>query len=241
MEKRLNVALIIPAYNEAARIPAVLSALEDSRDLWHELLVVDDGSTDGSASVARGMGARVHELHRNRGKGAAMWAGAQATDAEVLCFLDADLRGLTRAHVEALLQPVLRGEAEMTVGLFRGGRGSTDLSHRVAPWVSGQRAILRRSFLQVPQIAASRQGVEALLTRAARTLRWRVVDVPWAGVTHAMKEEKLGPLRGFLARLRMYGEITAGLLQRRPVPKPGRTRAAAQRAAAALGNEGRSE
>ena len=87
----------------------------------------------------------------------------------------------------------------MAVGLFRGGRGSTDLSHRITPWVSGQRALRRTDLISLPRMAEV-ATVQALLTRTARARGWRVQYVRWAGVTHAMKEEKLGPVRGHRER-----------------------------------------
>lgn len=202
-----RIAILIPAFNEATRIAAVLEVVSGSsadRQVW----VIDDGSTDDTASVARRFpGVQVLRTEENQGKGAAMWAGVAATDAELLVFLDADLRGLRPEHVDALVEPVMTGTAEMTIGLFRGGRGSTDFSHIIAPWVSGQRAIRRDAFLSLDAARASRQGIELLLTRAAREQGWRVINVPWQGVTHAMKEEKLGLVRGHLARWKMYGEI----------------------------------
>lgn len=202
-----RTAILIPAFNEAIRLPAVLEVVAGRAPAW-EVWVIDDGSTDETATVARGFaGVRVLRLDENQGKGAAMWAGVATTEAEFLVFLDADLRGLTPEHVDALVRPVASGAAEMTLGLFRGGRGSTDFSHVIAPWVSGQRAIRRDAFLTLDSARASRQGIELLLTRTAREQGWRVVNVPWHGVTHAMKEEKLGLIRGHLARWKMYREI----------------------------------
>jgi glycosyltransferase involved in cell wall biosynthesis len=208
----LKVAIIIPAYNEGPRLGAVLHALQSPSSSW-DLIVVNDGSTDETAAVARRFeGVTVLNLPRNRGKGAAMWAGAMATDADALLFLDADLRGLKQEHVRALLDPVLAGEAEMTVGLFRGGRSRTDFSHIITPWVSGQRAMPRWAFLSLPRVGEVHQGVEAVLTRAAQARKWRVRYIPWPGVTHAMKEEKLGVFLGLRARLKMYWEVLRGLV-----------------------------
>lgn len=224
----MNVAIIIPAFNEEARLPAVLDALHRDKALWDELIVVDDGSTDGTPTAGAER-ATVISLPENRGKGAAMRAGALAASCEVLCFLDADLRGLEPEHLAQLAEPVLRGEAEMTIGLFTGGRGFTDLSHKVAPWVSGQRAIRRSLFLALSGVEETRQGVEALLTRGARQGGWRVREVAWRGVTHAMKEEKLGVARGAWSRLRMYAEIlhelVAGAGSRLTREEPARRRA----------------
>ena len=207
----LSTTIIIPAYNEAPRLAAVLGPLVTGAPSW-DVILVNDGSSDATSEVARAFpGVLTVDLPVNRGKGAALWAGASRSTADVLMFLDADLRGLEGRHVEDLLQPVRSGQAEMTVGIFSGGREATDFSHRVTPWVSGQRAILRRTFLAARGVPEARHGIEALLTRAARAEGWRVRRVPWAGVTHAMQEEKLGFLRGTGARLRMYGEIFRGL------------------------------
>lgn len=231
----MRIAVIIPAYNEGNRLPAVLEAATRLPAGW-ELLVVDDGSQDHTAEVVRSY-PRVEllRLAENQGKGAAMCAGAARTEADVLVFLDADLRGLTPRHVLELAEPVLTGEAEMSIGLFRGGRGSTDFSHWISPWVSGQRAIPRELFLSLETARASRQGIELLLTRAAREQGWRVRCVSWRGVTHAMKEEKLGLIPGHLARWKMYGEIVKAWIAelRRPAPgprvRPGKTPLAAPR------------
>jgi len=212
----LKTAIIIPAYNEASRLGRVLEALDGGR--W-DVLVVNDGSTDDTAAIARGFPrVRLLNLAANAGKGAALWAGAQATRAELLVFLDADLRGLQPEHVDRLLAPLAHPHVEMSVGVFRGGRGQTDFSHWLTPWVSGQRAVRRSTLLSVDRVPEARMGVEALLTRTAEARGWGVRYVPLAGVSHVMKEEKLGPLAGLRARWRMYGEMWQAW--RGPCPPP---------------------
>jgi hypothetical protein len=202
---------VVPAYNEAARIGEVLRALLDSPELA-EIVVVNDGSQDGTGAVARQFRAvRALELPVNRGKGAAMRFGALATEADVLLFLDADLIGLRPQHVTDLLQPVLCRDAEMTVGVFRGGRLATDLSHFLVSYISGQRALPRELFLRIPSITASRSGVETAITKYVKRQGLRVRNVAMHGVTHPMKEEKLGTLPGVKARLKMYWEIGKSL------------------------------
>lgn len=73
----LSVTCIIPAWNEAVRLPAVLAAVVD-HPFVSEVLVVDDGSTDGTAEVARAGGARVLTMVPNGGKSAAVAAGLRA-------------------------------------------------------------------------------------------------------------------------------------------------------------------
>jgi polyisoprenyl-phosphate glycosyltransferase len=210
-EPDLRIAAVVPAYNEEARIGPVLRALLAAPELA-EIVVVNDGSRDGTSAVARQFpDVRALDLPENRGKGAAMRSGALATEAELILFLDADLIGLRPEHVSDLLRPVLAQEAEMTVGVFRGGRPATDLSHFLVSYISGQRALARELFLAIPSITTARSGVETAITRHVKRCGLRVRKVAMQGVTHPMKEEKLGTLPGFKARLKMYWEIGKSL------------------------------
>ncbi|UCH34934.1 MAG: glycosyltransferase family 2 protein [Armatimonadota bacterium] len=203
----IKVSAIIPSYNEERQIGTVLSVVREA-DVLDEILVVDDGSTDRTLEMLPiGNGVRALRLPHNRGKGGAMWAGAESTDADILVFLDADLVGLRPEHLRIMLEPVASGEADMSVGVFRHGRYWTDLAQKLAPYISGQRAIRREMFLSVPEVRAARSGVEVALTHFARVNSWRVTWVTLAGITHVMKEEKMGALRGVRARLGMYREI----------------------------------
>ena len=99
-----RVTVVVPAYNEARRLPALLDVLEGRGAAIFaaaglelaELIVVDDGSTDGTAAVARerqprGLAFRVIELGRNRGKGAAVRAGMLAAAEPLALLADADM------------------------------------------------------------------------------------------------------------------------------------------------------
>jgi glycosyltransferase involved in cell wall biosynthesis len=208
----MKVAAIVPALNEEERIGSVLETLVPLEPL-HEIIVVNDGSRDRTSEIARSFPqVTTIDFPENQGKGAAMRAGAQQADADLLLFLDADLLGLKEPHVRDLLNPVLRGEADMTVGVFRGGRLATDLSHFLVSYISGQRAIRRELFLSIPGVAQSRSGVETVITRYVKARGLRVRNIAMKGVTHPMKEEKIGLLPGSRARLRMYYEIVRSLL-----------------------------
>lgn len=200
------VAAVVPACNEEKRIGAVLDVLLRSRSI-SEVIVADDGSQDRTAEVAKNAGARVITLPENRGKGAALKAGSLATSAPILLFIDADLVGLKEEHIEALLAPVQRGEADMSLGIFVGGRRATDWALRWAPQLSGQRALVRRIIETLPDSERARYGIEVALNRHARRLGMRLVRVPLRQLAQVMKEEKIGLWRGVWARLRMYWEI----------------------------------
>lgn len=208
----MKVAAIVPAYNEAHRIAAVLSVLTQMPAV-DQVVAVCDGSTDGTPEAAAAVsGIDLVKLETNRGKGGAMCAGAERTDADILVFLDADLIGLRAEHVEQILAPVLSGEAPMSVGVFRGGRFLTDIAQVFVPCISGQRAMRRELFLEVPHLDGVRSGVEMAITRYVQSQKLPVKTVVLSGVTHPMKEEKLGPWRGFVARTRMYWEIARFLM-----------------------------
>lgn len=200
-----RVAVIIPAYNEAETIGQVLCVVLNLPEI-QQVVVVSDGSTDHTAEAARRMGATVIESPINLGKGGAMRLGWERADADVILFLDADLVGLTARHIEALLNPVLNGACEATVGVFEGGRVSTDLAQALAPFLSGQRAV-RRYLLNQVETEETGFGVELAINRALRRAGVNVQEVVLQDLSQVMKEEKLGLAKGLAARMKMYWEI----------------------------------
>ncbi|QGG48212.1 glycosyltransferase family 2 protein [Heliorestis convoluta] len=203
----MSVSVIIPAYNEEPRIAEVVEVVMTS-PYHRDVIVVSDGSTDSTAVVAKQAGASVVELPTNIGKGGAMKVGVQEAKYEILLFLDADLMGLKREHLQSLVEPLLKGNVEMTVGVFERGRLATDLGQLITPYLSGQRAVLKSIFLNVSELEASRYGVEAALTQHfRRSQSLRKIEVLLPDLTHMMKEEKLGLLKGFKERMKMYWEI----------------------------------
>jgi polyisoprenyl-phosphate glycosyltransferase len=215
----VTVCAVIPAYNEAGRITRVLTTLAAAPSVGR-ILVIDDGSTDGTADAVRAHPAAASGRLRvvtqpNGGKGAAMRHGAeQAGGADVLLFFDADLLGLTVEHVESLLAPVLAQTHPMALGVFRGGNFWTTLAQRLAPNISGQRAIQRELFLSIPGVAEARYGVELAITGFVMDKGLPVARVVLKDVSHPPKERKLGLVRGVASRARMYRQMMPFLLRR---------------------------
>ncbi|MCE5323001.1 glycosyltransferase family 2 protein [bacterium] len=208
----MKVAAVVPAYNEKDRISVVLEAIKSAQSV-DEILVVSDGSTDGTYElVSSDPCVRVMHLDANRGKGGAMRAGALGTDADVILFLDADLVGMDGEKVDAIIQPVADGQTDMAIGIFSGGRGATDLAQFLTPYISGQRAMRRDVFLDIPGLDGVRSGVETAITKYFHSRNLKVSRVSLTGCTHHMKEEKLGFIRGFSARMKMYYDIAKILL-----------------------------
>jgi glycosyltransferase involved in cell wall biosynthesis len=84
-----QVSVVIPAMNEAHAIARVVTELRDAAT-WHEIIVVDDGSTDGTARAAAAAGARVVEHPYNKGNGAAVKSGIRTATGEFLLVIDGD-------------------------------------------------------------------------------------------------------------------------------------------------------
>jgi glycosyltransferase involved in cell wall biosynthesis len=90
MTSPLRISAVIPCYNGAKFLPdAIHSVLTQTRPV-HEVIVVDDGSSDGSAAIAREMGAKCIQLPGNSGPSAARNRGIREADGDVIAFLDAD-------------------------------------------------------------------------------------------------------------------------------------------------------
>lgn len=206
----MKATAVIPAYNEEERIGKVLEAVKKS-ELVDGIIVVDDGSTDRTAEVAEKMGVTVIKNDENMGKGGALCRGFKNCDSEVILFLDADLVGLQPDQVDALVRPVKNGECEMTLGIFSNGRLSTDLAQKVAPFLSGQRAIKREVLENISGLEISRYGVEVALTRYVQKNNVNIKEVLLKDVSHVMKEEKLGLIKGFAERIKMYWDIVKAL------------------------------
>ena len=209
-----KVGIVIPAWNEERDIPMVLDTVGPV-DWLSQVVVVDDGSSDQTLSAARDCASKypnmiVEHLPDNQGKGAAMLAGMQIMNPEIdtVIFLDADLIGLSGKHLSKLYQPVRDQQCEMSVAIFKEGYWRTDWSQRFAPNLNGQRCLPRQAAEQaLGPLAESGYGVEIGLTLYARRNKWRIQYVSWEGMTHDMKEKKLGWREGYKVRGMMYQQI----------------------------------
>ena len=194
------VAVVIPAYNEADRVGATVAAARALPGVV-VVVVVDDGSRDATAAVAREAGARTLRYARNHGKAMAMKVGAREV-AELdrrrpvdggprhLLFLDADLEA-TAGCAGPLIGPVAAGQADMTIAVFasrvkRGGHGfvvrlAGSGIRRAVGWapaqpLNGQRCLTRAAFDAARPLARG-FGVETAMTIDLARKGMRIVEV----------------------------------------------------------------
>jgi glycosyltransferase involved in cell wall biosynthesis len=191
----------------------------------YEPLVVDNGSRDGSADVARGLGARVID-EPQRGFGAACWAGLGAARTELVCFMDCD-GSLDPAQLPAVCDPVAAGRLELCLGVRRAQPGAwpahARLANRAIAWRLRARAGVAVSDLG-PMRCASRDGLLALGLRdrgfgwplemvlAAAAAGWRVgeVEVDY-GRRVGGRSKVSGSALGSLRAVRDMSAVLAGL------------------------------
>ena len=202
----MDIALIIPAYNEAETIEEVINTAKNT-NLFSEIVVVSDGSTDDTVQCAKRCGVETIALADNQGKGAAMAVGVENTTSEIVLFLDGDLVNLRAIHIKKLLEPIINNQVDMTCGIFNQGRDHTDFAQKITPWLTGQRALRRKQIENCTDLGQSKFGAELSLTKVAIEEELTVKKIELEGLTHKTKEEKIGLLKGFIARMKMYWEV----------------------------------
>ena len=202
-----RISCIICAFNEAPRIAAVLDVVS-VHPLLDEVIVVDDGSTDGTAEVvSRYPAVRLISCAVNRGKSFAMATGIATAQCDLLMLLDADLTGLAVEHITALAAPVLSGGADVSMSL----RKNSLLLFRVIglDFVSGERVISRKllSEAQAEMHRLPRFGIEIFMNRRIIARRLSIAVTHWPRVAQARKTQKLGLWRGIRAEWRMIVDL----------------------------------
>jgi glycosyltransferase involved in cell wall biosynthesis len=179
--------VVLPVLNEAEALPAVLASLP----LGYHPIVVDNGSDDGSAVIARALGVRVVDAPR-RGFGEACWVGLQAATDDVVCFMDCD-GSLDGAELPSVTRPVVEGVADLVLGARRPIAGSWPLHARLANRalaaglrrrtrvtvtdLGPMRAARRRSLLDLG-LTDRRFGWPLEMVLRASAAGWRICEVP---------------------------------------------------------------
>ena len=203
----MAIDVVIPARNEAPTVAAVVSAALGCR-YTREVVVVDDGSTDGTGELGQGAGSTV--VRREAGaeggsKAQAMELGVAATDAEGILFCDADCVGLTAAHLDDVCRPFVEGRAAMSVGSFDYGL-LNPLVLRLPP-TSGERVVPRWVWDAVRPEKRAGYSIEIMINEVIAEGRLPTTVRIMPGVTHRTKRDKLGLRRGYRETWRMFWHL----------------------------------
>lgn len=202
----VTVDVILPCLNEASALPWVLERMPNG----FRPIVVDNGSTDGSADVARSLGATV-VTESARGFGAAAHAGLLAATSDLVCFCDCDA-SLNPQQLPLLTAPLLDRRADLVLGRRRTEqRDAWPLPARVANWELARR-VRRRTGLKVrdlgPMRAAGREALLGLnladrrfgypleMVMNAAAAGWRVAEVEVDYLPRIGKSKVTGTVRG---------------------------------------------
>ncbi len=231
-ENGVIVDVVFPCLDERGALPWVLSRLPPG----YRAIVVDNGSTDGSAAVAAALGASV-VIEVVRGFGSAAHAGVLAATADYVAFCDCD-GSMDPAALPQLLAPVLAGTADLVLGRRRPERRSWPVHARFANLVlawqlrrlTGERVsdlgpmrVARRTDLLSLELLDRRSGYPLEMFLKASQRNWRIRELPITYSSRTGRSKVTGTLRGTVTAVRdMSAQLKAArsLAAAAPVQSP---------------------
>ncbi len=194
----MKLSVIIPVYDEEETVGEVLARVL-ALDVDKEIIVVDDGSTDGTGEVLAQAAAEnpetvsVIKMEMNRGKGTAVRAGIAAAAGDVIAIQDADME-YAPEEILPLLEPIVRGETDVVYGSrFLGARGGNILHYlgnRVLTFITnvlyGTKLtdmetcykIVRADALKTLPLSANRFDIEPEITARLARAGYRILEMP---------------------------------------------------------------
>jgi glycosyltransferase involved in cell wall biosynthesis len=195
----MRLSIIVPVYNERKTIEEIIRRVQAvDLDLEKEIIVVDDGSTDGTREALQSLGLaelRVVVHEKNKGKGAALRSGFDRAEGDIILIQDADLEYDPREYPK-LLEPILDGRAEVVYGSrflggphrvlyfwhYVGNRFLTTFSNMLSNLnltdMETCYKVFRRDVLQKIELKSPRFGFEPEITVKLAKLHCRIYEVP---------------------------------------------------------------
>jgi dolichol-phosphate mannosyltransferase len=217
-----SVSIIVPTRNEAENVAVLVSHIVASAVPFHEILFVDDDSTDGTRDVIRSLSGNhpirlIEQDQTEPGLASAIMSGAKAAEGELLLFMDADLSHPPE-RINDLLAPLLAGTADMVIGsryvtggstpgwpfwrrmLSRAGAALAYPLTGVHDSMSGFFAIARSRLLEVAPPAIGFKIAFETIVRAGSTLRVREIPVEFRDRARGQSKMSFGIALRFFSR-----------------------------------------
>ncbi|MDH4364335.1 MAG: glycosyltransferase family 2 protein [Acidimicrobiia bacterium] len=220
------IDVVLPSLNEAAALPALLDAFPRG----FRGIVVDNGSTDGTADVASAHGAVVVSEAR-RGFGAACWKGLETAESDLVCFMDAD-GSFDPLELPALVAPLLDGRARLVLGARQAERGAWPFHARLANRALafelrrrsrvalrdlGPMRAARRADLLGLGIGDRRSGWPLEMVLRAAAAGWPIQEIPVSYRPRVGRSKVTGTVRG---TVQAVGDMSR-ILRTMPTGAPG--------------------
>jgi len=198
----VTVNALVPAFNEEQTVADVVEVL---RRVGLTVLVVDDGSTDATASRAAMAGATVLRMGHNAGKAEAMAAGLRILQGDPVAMFDADLVGLRPDHVRAMLEASALGY-DMVCGLRDYGLLGNPLQ-TVGPLITGERIVRRWIFKAMPADCWRGYAIETAMNHACSRGGGKTAMLLLDGLTIRTKLDKGGWIKGIKGQWNMFSRL----------------------------------
>jgi glycosyltransferase involved in cell wall biosynthesis len=214
-----TIDVILPCLNEAGALPALLARMPAG----YRPIVADNGSTDGSALIARAHGATVVDVPQ-RGFGAAVHAGLLAATSDIVCVMDAD-GSFDPADLPTVTAPVIAGDVDLMLGRRAPTeRGAWPLHARIANMVLalelrrragvplhdlGPMRAFRRADMLALDLKDRRFGYPLEMVMRAASAGWRIVEAPVAYYPRTGKSKVTGTVGGTVKAVRDMRRVLA--------------------------------
>ncbi len=215
-----RVSAILPAYNEEARIAAVLEVLTTYPG-FKEVIVIDDGSTDQTEEIAKRYPIRYLRNNTNKGQGYSMERGVNIAKGDIIFFSDADIIGLNHKVLDEIIQPVINKKVEMMIGMINRRIYFLKFVLAFIPLLGGERALTRKLWFRIPHHFKNRFKIEAALNFYAKYYGRGFGFKVFPGLVQIIKEKKYGIGEGFKRRISMWKDIIAAQARLELVDIPG--------------------
>jgi len=194
----MKVTAVVPVYNEEKTVKGVLDALLSSKRIGN-IIVVDGGSTDKTLSILKKYKTKkikIIKFKKPEGKGNAVKTATKKIKSGIILFFDADLIGLTKEHVDKLLEPVVNEGASMVIGLRDKGNVFANMLMPYFPLTGGERAILVNVFMEIRKCPLIEGwGLESVMNDYCKKKKLKVAKVKLDGMDHiGLQTKKYGIL-----------------------------------------------